>query len=151
MAGFASQAGTASFGAFIAGCPPGLVAAAALVAPRRAHPTLDADEERAVAVALPLLAAGAIAIATRFWEYGSWAGAAALPMFVAAVTAWRFPARHGADDAARAGRLATICAVVALAWIVVALRIASPDRVCAGRPAYKMEARRNRGARSRVS
>src|SRR5262245_46576864 len=127
LAGFASQAGSGSTGAFLAGCPPGLVAAASLVAPRRSHPTLDEDAERSIAVAVPLSAAGAIAIAARFWEYGAWAGAAALPMIVIAVASWRSPRRPEDADVARSQRVALACAVVALVWIVAVLRILSGE------------------------
>jgi 1,4-dihydroxy-2-naphthoate octaprenyltransferase len=123
MAGFASQAGSGSSGAFLAGIPPGLVAAAALFGPRGARQRLDAQTERGIAVALPLLAAGAIATAARFWDYGPWACTAAVPMIVAAGAAWRFPPRPTEADTVRRGRLALVCAAVALGCLIVALRI----------------------------
>jgi hypothetical protein len=127
MAGYASQAGSGSSGAFLAGIPSGLVATAALFGQRRADPALDVQTERGLAVGLPILAAAALAIAARFWDYGSWACAGALPMIVAAGAAWRLPSPRTAADVARLGRLSLVCAALALSCIVVALRILSPQ------------------------
>jgi hypothetical protein len=127
IAGFASQAGSGSSGAFLAGVPSGIVAASALFGRRGARQTLDPQTERGIAVALPLFAAGAIVIAARFWEYGPWACTAALPMVVAAGAAWRFPPRPTDADVARRGRLALVCAVVSLACIIVVLRVLAPE------------------------
>jgi 1,4-dihydroxy-2-naphthoate octaprenyltransferase len=126
MAGFASQTGSGSSGAFLAGVPAGLVAAAALFDRRGSRRDLDAKVERGVAVALPLLATAAIAIAARAGEYGPWAQAAAVPMIVAAAAAWRFPTRPSDADVARGRGLALVCAVAALASIVAGLGLGAP-------------------------
>jgi hypothetical protein len=47
-------------------------------------------------------------------------------MIVAAVAAWRLPAPPTVSDAARWGRLALVCAALALSWIIVALWALSP-------------------------
>jgi len=140
MAGFASQTGTGSSGAFLAGLPAGVVAVAALFgrhftesdADRRwARMTpvaaLGEDQARLVLVTLPGLAAGAIVIAARAGEYGTWASFAAIPLAVAALAAWRIPAAPSTADHARWERWALGCAAAALAIIVLALRVASPD------------------------
>lgn len=126
MAGYASQAGTGSSGVFLAGVPSGLVAAAALFRRRVVERQLDANVERGIAVALPLVAAAATSIVARAGEYGPWAHAADLPLVVAALAAWRFPPTPGDDDA-EPGRLVLVCAALALACIVVSLAIASPE------------------------
>jgi 1,4-dihydroxy-2-naphthoate octaprenyltransferase len=140
IAGFASQAGTGSWGAFLAGIPAGLVAASALFARNFTRQDADARlgrmtpvialgeaEARRGLVALPLLAVAAVTIAVRGGEYGSWAYAAALPLVVAAFAGWRLPASSTASDYDRWGRLALGCAVAALACIVLALRIATAE------------------------
>ena len=140
LAGFASQAGTGSSGAFIAGVPAGVIAAAVLFARHftsrdadtrwaRVTPVvaLGEDRARAALVALPMVAAAAVVAAARMGEYGSWAHAAAFPLAIAAFAGWRLPASPDAADYSRWGRLALGCAVAALACIVVALRIASHD------------------------
>lgn len=140
MAGFASQAGTGSSGAFLAGIPAGLVAAAALFARNFTRRDADAGlarmtpvaalgegEARRGLVALPLLAAAAVTIAVGGGEYGPWAHVAVLPLALAAFAGWRLPASPDAADYARWGRRALGCAVAALACIVAALWIASPD------------------------
>ena len=140
LAGFASQAGTGSGGAFIAGLPVGVIAAAALFARHftrrdtdtrlaRMTPvvTLGEDRARLILVALPAIAAEAVVLATRAGEYGPWAHIAALPLALAAFAALRLPVEPKPADYARWGRLALGCAVAALACIVAALRIASPD------------------------
>jgi 1,4-dihydroxy-2-naphthoate octaprenyltransferase len=139
-AGFASQAGTGSWGAFLAGIPAGLVAASALYS--RSFTRRDADarlrritpvialgetEARRGLVALPLLAAAAVAVAVRWGEYGPWANAAALPLAVAAFSGWRLPVEPKPFDYDRWGRLALGCAFAALACIVLALRFATPE------------------------
>lgn len=139
MAGFASQSGTVSSGALLAGIPAGLVAGAALFARNFTRRDTDASlgritpvavmgesEARRGLVALPLLAVAAVTIAVRAGEYGPWAYAAALPLSLAAVAAWRLPASPAAADYDRWARLAVGCAIAALASIVAALRIASP-------------------------
>jgi hypothetical protein len=125
-AGYAAHAGRGSSGAWIAGIPAGLVAVAALYDPSRADPDTDPRTGHGLGVALPFLAAAAIAIAARFWDYGAWASAGAVPMIVAAVAAWRLPAPPTVSDAARWGRLALVCAALALSWIIVALWALSP-------------------------
>jgi 1,4-dihydroxy-2-naphthoate octaprenyltransferase len=127
MAGFAAQTGSGSSGAFLAGLPAGLVAAAALFGRRVTNRNLDASSERGIAVALPLLAAAAAGIAVRAGEYDPWAHAAAVPMIVAAGVAFRLPPRPTRADLARWGRLALVCAVAALAAIIAALRVVSHD------------------------
>jgi len=140
MAGFASQAGVGSSGAFLAGLPSGLVAVAALFARHfmerdadgrwaRMTPVvaLGEDQARLVLVTLPGLAAGAIVIAARAGEYGTWASAAAIPLAGAALAAWRIPEAGTAADYAGWERWALGCAAAALAAIILALRIASPD------------------------
>jgi 1,4-dihydroxy-2-naphthoate octaprenyltransferase len=127
MAGFASQAGSGSSGAFFAGIPSGIVAASALFPRRGTHQALDAQTERGIAAARPLFAVAAIVIAARFWEYGPWAITAALPMVVAAGAAWRFPPKPTEADFAQWGRLALVCASVALACLIVALGALAPE------------------------
>ncbi len=137
-AGFASQAGTGSWGAVFAGLPVGLIAAAALFSRHFTRTESDAGlsrqtpvialgeaQARQALVALPLLAAAAVTIAVRAGEYGPWAYGAAIPLAAATVAAFRLPAAPDAADYARWGRLASGCAVAALVCIVVALRIAS--------------------------
>ncbi len=139
-AGFASQAGAGSWGAFLAGIPAGLVAASALFATTFTRQDVDArlrrmtpvivlgeNEARRGLVALPLLAAAAVTIAVRWGEYGPWANAAALPLAVAALAGWRLPAEPKPSDYDRWGRLALGCAFAALACIVLALRFARPE------------------------
>lgn len=140
MAGFASQAGAGSSGAFLAGLPSGLVAVAALFGRHfterdaddrwaRVTPVvaLGEDQARLVLVTLPGLAAGAIVLAARAGEYGTWASAAAIPLAAAALAAWRIPAAANADDYARGERWTLGCAAAALVVIVLTLRIASPE------------------------
>jgi len=127
LAGFASQAGTGSWGAFLAGVPAGLVAAGALAGPRVPNLSAGADAPRGRAIVLPLLAAAAVAAVVRAGEYPPWANLAVLPLGVAAIAAWRAPASVTADVASRRGRLALACAVLALSAIVTALRIAVAD------------------------
>lgn len=137
-AGFASQAGTGSWGACLAGLPVGLVATAALfsrhftrrdvdAALARVTPVVALGEEQArqALVALPLLAAAAVTLATRAREYGPLAHGAVVPLAVAAVAAFRLPSASDPAAYAQWGRFALGCAVAALVWIVVALRIAS--------------------------
>jgi len=126
-AGFASQAGTGSSGAFLAGLPAGLIGAAALFGRRATKQDLGEDVARGTAVALPLLAAAAVTIAVRAGEYGPWARTAMLPLALAAIAAWRLPASPEAADYGRWRRLALGGAVAALACIVAAFLIASPD------------------------
>jgi hypothetical protein len=126
MAGFASQTGTGSTGAFLAGLPAGLVATAGLFGRRGGDPNLEGEVERGIAVALPLLAAGAIALAARSGEYGPWAPVAALPLIVASGVAWRLPPRPTAADFARWERPVLACAALALAVIVGSLALAPP-------------------------
>ena len=113
MAGFASQAGIGSWGACLSGIPTGLVVAGALAAPHR------------TAIALPLVAAAAVAIAVRSGEYGPWASLAVLPLIVAAIATWRAPSQPTTEDQTRRERLVLACAVAALGVIVLALRIAA--------------------------
>ncbi len=140
LAGFASQAGTGSWGAFVAGLPAGLIAVAVLFARHftrrdadsrwaRVTPVVALGEDRArvVLVTLPVVAAGAVVFAARAGEYGPWAHAAVLPLALATFAGWRLPDSAGAADYARWARLALGCAVAALVCIVAALRIASPD------------------------
>ena len=140
LAGFASQAGTGSSGAFIAGLPAGVIAAAVLFARHftkrdtdsrlaRMTPvaTLGEDQARLVLVALPAIAAAAVVIAARAGEYGPWAHVAAFPLVLASFAGWRLPVEPTPADYARWGRLALASAFAALAAIVAALRIASPD------------------------
>jgi len=140
LTGFASQAGTGSAGAFLAGVPVGAVAVAALFARHftkrdadrrlaRVTPVvaLGEDQARIVLVALPLVAAGTVVVAARTGEFGPWAQAAVLPLALATLAGWRLPASPDAADYARWRRVALGCAVAALIGIVVALRIASPD------------------------
>jgi len=140
LAGFASQAETGSLGAVVAGLPAGVIAASVHFARHftmraadcrlaRVTPVVGMGEEQArlVLVALPLIAAGAVVVAARTGEYGSWAHAAALPLALAALAGWRLPAEPTAADYARWENLALGCAVTALVGIVAALRIASPD------------------------
>jgi 1,4-dihydroxy-2-naphthoate octaprenyltransferase len=140
LAGFASQAGTGSSGAFLAGLPAGLIAVAVLFERHftkrdadsrwaRVTPVVALGEDRArvVLVALPVVAAGAVAVAARSGEYGTWAQAAILPLALATFAGWRLPASADAADYVRWGRLALGCALTALVCIVAALRIASPD------------------------
>jgi 1,4-dihydroxy-2-naphthoate octaprenyltransferase len=140
LAGFASQAGSGSSGAFLAGLPAGVIAAAVLFGrhfterdadSRLARVTpivaLGEDQARLVLVALPVVAAAAVVVAARTGEYGPWAQAASLPLTVAAFVGWRLPASPDANDYALWRRLTLGCAVVALVCIIVSLRIASPD------------------------
>jgi 1,4-dihydroxy-2-naphthoate octaprenyltransferase len=140
LAGFASQAGTGSSGAFLAGLPAGVIAMAVLFArhfrerdadSRLARVTpvvaLGEDQARLVLVALPAVAALTVVVAARTGEYGPWAQAAVLPLALASFAGWRLPASPEDDAYARWGGLALGCAVAALVCIVVSLRIASPD------------------------
>jgi len=139
-AGFASQAGTGSWGAVLAGLPVGVIAAAVFFAGHFTHRDADArlarmtplgalgdDQARLALVALPGLAAGAVAIATRAGEYGAWADVAVIPLAAATFLAWRLPKSALPAEYARWERLALICAAAALFCIVVALRLASLD------------------------
>jgi 1,4-dihydroxy-2-naphthoate octaprenyltransferase len=114
-AGYASQAGTGSWGAVLAGAPAGLVALAALFAGRGHDATLEPADARKIAVSLPLIAAAAVALAVRYGEYGPWANAAAVPLAVAAAASWRREVWRSAI---------LVCVLVALGIIAVALRIA---------------------------
>ena len=140
LAGFASQAGTGSMGAILAGIAPGLVTASALFARHFIEMDVDArftrvtslaalGEQRArgVLVALPVVAAAAVVIGSRVGEYGTWSGLAALPLGVAAVLAFRLPPRAVRDDYEKWERQALACAAAALIVQTVALRLASPD------------------------
>jgi hypothetical protein len=69
-------------------------------------------ELRQASMALPLLAAAAALLAVRGGEYGPFAYAAALPMLLVALAAWRLP---------KAPVVATVCAITSLVIIVVAL------------------------------
>jgi 1,4-dihydroxy-2-naphthoate octaprenyltransferase len=140
LAGFASQAGSGSWGALLAGLPAGAIAAAVLFA--RHFTAADADarwarmtplvalgeqQARLALVAATALAAAAVVIATRAGEYGAWANAAAAPLAVAAAAGFRIPAGEGPDSYERWERVALVCGQTALVCIVAALRIASPD------------------------
>jgi 1,4-dihydroxy-2-naphthoate octaprenyltransferase len=140
LAGFASQAGTGSSGAFLAGLPAGVIVMAVLFArhfrerdadSRLARVTpvvaLGEDQARLVLVALPVVAALSVVAAARTGEYGPWAQAALLPLAVASFAGWRLPASAEDDDFARWEGLALGCGLAALVCIVVSLRIASPD------------------------
>ena len=127
LAGFASQAGTGSWGAFLAGVPAGLVAAGALVASRAENPSAGAETPRGWEAALPLLAAAVLANAVRIGEYPPSASLALLPLAVAAVAAWRAAAQATANDVSRRGQLALACAIAALVALVAALRLAPAD------------------------
>ena len=126
LAGFASQTGEGSTGALLAGLPAGLVAAAALFGRRGADWNLDANVERGIAAALPLLAIGAIALAVRAGEYGPWAHAAAVPLIAASGAAWRLPPQPTDADFARWETPALICAALALGGIVASLGLVPP-------------------------
>lgn len=125
LAGFASQAGTGSWGAFLAGIPTGLVAASALAKPRRASLDPDSGAAHRITIALPLLAAAAVAIAVRSGEYGPWARLALIPLIVAAIATWRSQPTTTTEDETRQERLVLACAVAALGAIVLAFRIAA--------------------------
>lgn len=125
MAGFASQAGIGSWGAFLAGIPTGLVVAGALAEPHRSSRELESGAAHRTAIALPLVAAAAVAMAVRSGEYGPWARLAVLPLIVAAIAAWRAPTQPTSEDQTRRERLVLACAVAALGAIVLALRIAA--------------------------
>jgi 1,4-dihydroxy-2-naphthoate octaprenyltransferase len=140
LAGFASQAGTGSSGAFLAGLPAGVIAIAVLFArhfrerdadSRLARVTpvvaLGEDQARLVLVALPVVAALSVVLAARAGEYGPWAQTALLPLGLASFSCWRLPASPEDDDFARWESLTLGCGVVALVCIVISLRIASPD------------------------
>jgi hypothetical protein len=127
LAGFASQAGTGSSGALLAGIPAGLIATVALLGRHLTRPGIDPGLVHRAAVGLPLVAAAAVSITARAGEYGPWAHAAALPLALTAAAAWRLPAPPSAGEADRWGRLALACAVAALATIAAAFRIASPE------------------------
>jgi 1,4-dihydroxy-2-naphthoate octaprenyltransferase len=123
-AGFASQAGTGSWGAFLAGTPPGLIATASLFLLRGSRRDPSARGARPTAAALPLLGAVAVALAVAAGEYGPWACTAAVPLAVVAIATWRHPSTPSPEDDARLGRLSLVCALAALACIVVSLRMA---------------------------
>lgn len=124
--GFASQVGTGSMGAVLAGIPAGLVAATPSLA-RRFKMGEAGKELRQAFMTLPLLAAAAVLFAVRGREYGPLAYAASLPMLLVAVAGWRMPAAPSEQDQRRWRMLATGCAIAALVTIVVALRIATPE------------------------
>jgi 1,4-dihydroxy-2-naphthoate octaprenyltransferase len=140
MVGFASQAGTGSMGAILAGVPAGVIAASVLFARHfiekdgdarfaRVTPVaaLGEDRARSVLVALPLVAAAAVVIGSRAGEYGAWSGLAAIPLGVAAALAFRLPAHATRDDYQTWERRALACAAAALIVHIIALRLASPD------------------------
>jgi len=140
LVGFASQAGAGSSGAFLAGLPAGLIAAAVLFARHFTQRDADARWARMTPVvslgegqghlaliALPGLAAGAVVIAARAGEYGPWASLAVVPLLAAALAAWRLPDSAVEADYALWERWALGCGAAALVAVVVALRIASPD------------------------
>jgi len=140
LVGFASQAGAGSSGAFLAGLPAGLIAAAVLFARHftqrdadarwaRMTPVVSLGEGQAhlALIALPGLAAGAVVIAARAGEYGPWASLAVVPLLAAALAAWRLPDSAVEADYALWERWALGCGAAALVAVVVALRIASPD------------------------
>jgi hypothetical protein len=126
LAGFASQAGAGSWGAFLAGLPAGLVAATPSIA-RRFSESEIGKELRQALLALPLLATAAVMLAVRGGEYGPLAFAATLPMLLAAAAGWRLPAAPGEADQRLWTKLATGCAIVALLVIVMALRMATSE------------------------
>jgi hypothetical protein len=121
QAGFAAQTGAGSWGACLAGTPAGLIAVAALFRVRGAGGLASVPHERAVSVALPLIAAGSVALAVRAAEYGAWANAAAVPLTVAAGAAWMRPAAPAGREDSWAAGLLLACAVAALGVIVVSL------------------------------
>jgi hypothetical protein len=123
-AGFASQAGTGSWGAVLAGIPAGLVAATPTLARRFTRGAAGTELHQAL-VALPLLATAAVMLAVRAGEYGPLAFAAAIPLLVAAAAGWRTPKPPGDADQKRWSKWATGCAITALVVIVIALRLAS--------------------------
>ena len=140
LVGFASQAGTGSMGAVLAGIAPGIVAASALFARHFVEKDADArfmrvtpvaalgeDRARGVLVTLPVIAAAAVMIGSRAGEYGAWSGLAALPLALAAILAFRLPAGATGDDYQKWERQALAFAAAALIVQIIALRLASPD------------------------
>jgi 1,4-dihydroxy-2-naphthoate octaprenyltransferase len=140
LVGFASQAGTGSMGAILAGIPAGVIAASALFARHFLEKDTDArfmrvtpvaalgeDRSRGVLVALPAIAAAAVVIGSRAGDYGAWSGLAALPLGVAAVLAFQLPPRAARTDYEKWERRALACAAAALIVQIIALRLASPD------------------------
>jgi 1,4-dihydroxy-2-naphthoate octaprenyltransferase len=134
-AGYASQAGSGSPGAMLAGLPAGLVAASALFARHFTRREVDARlgrttpvvalgeaEARRALVGFPLAAAAAVGIASRIGDYGSWALAALVPLAASSFSAWRLPAGADALDFERWERIALALSAAALLCIVVALR-----------------------------
>lgn len=125
-AGFASQAGTGSWDAVLAGIPAGLVAATPSLAGRFKLGDVGKELRQAL-MALPLLAAAATMLAVRARDYGPIAYAAAIPMVAVAAAGWRLPTAPGEHDQRRWKILANGCAIAALAIIVVALRLATSE------------------------
>jgi 1,4-dihydroxy-2-naphthoate polyprenyltransferase len=138
LAGFAAAAGAGSSGAFLAGVPAGVIAAAPLFARHFARPEADArllrvtpvvslghEQARALLVAFPLVAAAAVILLARAGEYPAWSRVAVVPMAVAAAAAWRTPVTPDATAYVRWSRVASICAAAALACLAAALRFAS--------------------------
>src|SRR5262245_346094 len=140
LVGFASQAGTGSTGAVLAGLPVGVVAASALFARHFEEKETDArftrvtpvtalgeDRARSLLIVFPIAAAVAVVLGAYAGEYGSWSGLAAIPLVAAAVLAARVPSRATALDYEKWEKAALVCAATALVLLVVALRLASPD------------------------
>ena len=126
LAGFASQTGSGSGGAFLAGLPAGLAAGVGLFGTRGLTRNLDADAARGVRVALPLFAVAAVVLAVRAGEYGSFAYAAAVPLVGAAGIGLRLPPRSDDEALARWERPVLICAAAALIIIIASLWLAPP-------------------------
>lgn len=140
LAGFSSQAGSGSTGAFLVGLPAGLISASVLFARHFTNREADArfgrvtpvvslgeDQARLGLVAFPLMAAAAVAVAMRLGEYGPWAWLATPPLALAAVWAWRIPASSRADGYVRWEHVANPCAAASLLCIAVAIWLASPN------------------------
>jgi 1,4-dihydroxy-2-naphthoate octaprenyltransferase len=138
LAGFAASAGEGSSGAFFAGLPVGFIAGTPLFARHFTRTETDArlmrvtpvvslglEAARGLLIASPLVAAAAVILTARAGEYPAWARAAVVPLAVAAAAAWRTPKNPDAAAYARWGRLASACALAALASLAVALRFAS--------------------------
>jgi 1,4-dihydroxy-2-naphthoate octaprenyltransferase len=137
LAGYASQAGEGSMGAFLAGLPAGAVAAAALY-PRhflrrdadlrhqRFTPVVVFGEEQARVglIAGPIVAAAAIQLLVSLHEYGRWTYAAFLPLAATAFLAWRLPADCSPSEYERLDRLEVLAALAALVALAIGIRAA---------------------------
>ena len=135
-AGFASQCGHGSTGAWILGVPVGITAASVLYLRHFTRPEADRRHERQTPVVvlgedqarlglalLPLLAIAALVLIVAAEEGPKAILAAAAPLALLAALGWR-AARDPSTDLARFGWTASILAAIAIITLSTALRLA---------------------------